>query len=276
MIYHKQLTQSTNDDARSSEYQHMDVIWAEQQSAGRGQRGHSWHSREGENLTFSVVLTPEFLPIVEQFLLSEIVALSLVEALSEYGVECRIKWTNDIYTGDNKIVGVLIEHSLSGDKIVRTIAGIGINVNQLSFPDDLPNPTSMAVVSGMKHSREDVLASFLRHLEVWYDRLERGEKRAVEESYRELMYHLDEQHTYAYPSGERFEAIIRAHRWRYQGVCLQRGGVCSSGQATCRGLVLYVQSRWRLIDAEIEDRHEGDDERYKLGLQLLVVCPHDV
>lgn len=212
MIYHKQLTQSTNDDARSSEYQHMDVIWAEQQSAGRGQRGHSWHSREGENLTFSVVLTPEFLPIVEQFLLSEIVALSLVEALGEYGVECRIKWTNDIYAGDNKIVGVLIEHSLSGDKIMRTIAGIGINVNQLSFPEDLPNPTSMVVVSGREHSREAVLASFLHHLEVWYDRLERGEKRAVEESYRKLMYHLDEQHTYAYPSGERFEAIIRGVR----------------------------------------------------------------
>jgi BirA family biotin operon repressor/biotin-[acetyl-CoA-carboxylase] ligase len=138
--------------------------------------------------------------------------LSLVEALGEYGVECRIKWTNDIYAGDNKIVGVLIEHSLSGDKIMRTIAGIGINVNQLSFPEDLPNPTSMVVVSGMEHSREAVLESFLHHLEVWYDRLERGEKRAVEESYRKLMYHLDEQHTYAYPSGERFEAIIRGVR----------------------------------------------------------------
>ena len=210
MIYHKQLTQSTNDDARSSEYQHMDVIWAEQQSAGRGQRGHSWHSREGENLTFSVVLTPEFLPIVEQFLLSEIVALSLVEALSEYGVECRIKWTNDIYTGDNKIVGVLIEHSLSGDKIVRTIAGIGINVNQREFSADLPNPTSMLrECEGREFDCAEVLARFEQALAHRYGQLREGAAEQLQRDYHERMYRLNEQHTYALPSGERFEATLR-------------------------------------------------------------------
>lgn len=212
MIYKKQTTTSTNDDARSPELHHLDVVWAEWQSAGRGQRGHTWHSIENENLTFSVVLEPHFLPIVEQFLLSEVVALALVATMAEWGIECRIKWTNDIYAGDNKIVGVLIEHSLSCERIERTIVGIGVNVNQREFPADLPNPTSMARECGKELQREEVLATFMEHLEALYAMLERGEKRAIEERYRQTMYHLGEAHTYAYPSGERFTATIRGVR----------------------------------------------------------------
>lgn len=212
MIYHKAATSSTNDDAHDSRYGHLDTIWAEQQSAGRGQRGHAWHSTEGENLTFSVVLTPTFLPIVEQFLLSEVVALALVATFADYAIPCRIKWTNDIYAGDSKITGVLIEHSLSGDTLARTIVGIGINVNQTTFPDDLPNPTSMALERGEKFDRKEVLESFLAHLERLYTKLERGEKESIEELYRTTMYHLDEAHTYAYPTGEQFTATIRGVR----------------------------------------------------------------
>ena len=212
MIDYKVCTTSTNDDAHDSRYDHFDVIWAEHQSKGRGQRGHSWHSTEGENLTFSVVLKPSFLPIIEQFLLSEVVALALVATFKAFGIECRIKWTNDIYAGDKKITGVLIEHSLSGDKIARTIAGIGININQTTFPDDLPNPTSMAVEQGRTFDRREVLDRYLMELEGFYSMLERGEKQAIEELYRNTMYHLDEPHTYAYPSGERFTATIRGVR----------------------------------------------------------------
>ena len=195
-----------------AQYGHMDVVWAGRQSAGRGQRGHSWHSREGENLTFSVVLTPSFLPVVEQFMLSEVVALALVDAMADYGVECRIKWTNDIYAGDNKIAGVLIEQSLSGDTIARTIVGIGLNVNQRMFPEDLPNPTSMVVERGAESDRREVLECFMTHLAKWYARLEQGDKPLIEETYRQRMYHLDQEHTYAYASGERFRATIRGVR----------------------------------------------------------------
>lgn len=212
MIYHIADTTSTNDEARGSEYDHMDIIWAERQSAGRGQRGHSWHSTEGENLTFSVVLKPTFLPIVEQFLLSEVVALALVDTFAAYGIECRIKWTNDIYAEDRKITGVLIEHSLSGDTLARTIVGIGINVNQRDFPDDLPNPTSMAIERSRTFDRRAVLELFSERLGELYSALERGDKRLIESRYRQAMYHLDTLTTYAYPSGERFEATIRGVR----------------------------------------------------------------
>ena len=166
----------------------------------------------GENITFSVVLHPEFLPIVEQFLLSEVVALALVDTMAEYGIECRIKWTNDLYAGDGKLAGVLIEHSLSTTTIARTIVGIGLNVNQAEFPDDLPNPVSMTQLRGIRFDRREVLESFVRNLERWYSLLEDGQKSLVESSYRELMYHRDELHTYALPSGERFRATIRGVR----------------------------------------------------------------
>lgn len=212
MIYHIDITSSTNDLARDAKYTHLDVVWAEHQTSGRGQRGHSWHSTEGENITFSVVLTPSFLPIVEQFLLSEIVALALVDTMAHYGICCRIKWTNDIYAADNKIAGVLIEHSLSGESIARTIVGIGLNINQREFPDDIPNPTSMALERGMMFNREEVLEHYVATLRDLYAMLERGEKEAIEARYIATMYHLAEEHTYAYASGERFRATIRGVR----------------------------------------------------------------
>lgn len=212
MIHHIDCTTSTNDLAHEPQYGHMDIIWAEHQTKGRGQRGHSWHSTEGENITFSVVLEPRFLPIVEQFLLSEVVALALVETLAHYNITCRIKWTNDMYAKDNKIAGVLIEHSLSGDCIARTIVGIGLNINQRTFPDDIPNPTSMALERNASFDREEVLRNFATTLQRYYALLEQGNKEAIEAQYIATMYHLGEQHTYAYPSGERFRATIRGVR----------------------------------------------------------------
>ena len=152
------------------------------------------------------------MPIVEQFLLSEIAALSLVDTMREYGIECRIKWTNDIYVGDNKLVGILIEHSLMGDTLSRTIIGIGLNVNQREFPAELPNPTSMALERGVTFDRREVVEALMRNVERWYAVLERGDKALIEHSYRELMYHRDEEHTYAYPSGELFRATLRGVR----------------------------------------------------------------
>ena len=160
MIYHIAETTSTNDLAREERYGHGDVICAERQTAGRGQRGHTWTSPEGVNLLFSVVLCPTFLPAGEQFLLSQAVALALVDTLGTCGIDARIKWTNDIYAGDRKLVGILIEHHLAGGRLARTVAGIGINVNQTEFDPALPNPTSMALEAGRTFDREEVLDRF--------------------------------------------------------------------------------------------------------------------
>ena len=214
MIYHLDTTSSTNDDARDEKYREGDVVWADFQTAGRGQRGHEWHSRKGENLTFSVVLEPTFVAIAEQFAVSEVVALSLVDMLAEYGIEARIKWTNDIYVGDKKLVGILIEHSLATSTLRRTIVGVGINVNQTEFDASLPNPVSMAQLLDRELNVEEVLQRFLAHLQRNYEALREMQnakckmQNLLHLRYNELLYRLGEFHTYALPSGERFEAKI--------------------------------------------------------------------
>lgn len=208
MIHHIDTTTSTNDDARDPHYRHGDVIWAEHQTAGRGQRGHTWSSREGLNLTFSLVLEPHFLPLKEQFLLSEVVALALTDTFDRYGIHCRIKWTNDIYSGDRKLVGILIEQQNSAGRLSHTVVGIGINVNQTDFDPSLPNPVSMRQIAGHEFSREEVLQTFLHECMERYARLERGEKEGIEADYIDRMYRLGECHPFRLPSGEEIRATI--------------------------------------------------------------------
>ena len=209
MIYHIDTTTSTNDDARDAKYHDGDIVWADFQTAGRGQRGHSWESRAGENLTFSVVLEPHFLPVAEQFMLLEAVALALADFFEQLEVETKIKWTNDIYVGDRKAVGILIEHSYSGGKLSRTIVGIGINVNQTDFSADIPNPISLSLLTGKKYDRQSLLEQFERCLSVRYSQLRNGEWETLQSDYHSVLYRRDELHTFALPDGARFKGIIR-------------------------------------------------------------------
>lgn len=212
MIHRIELTTSTNDDARDPRLRHGDVVWAEEQTAGRGQRGHAWSSRKGENLTFSVVLEPAFLPANEQFLLSEAVALALTDTFAAQSIETRIKWTNDIYAGDRKLVGILIEHNLCGAALSRSVAGIGINVNQSAFDPQLPNPVSMAQLRGRYFDRATLLNAYLEFLEKRYAQLETGDKEGLQRDYQARLYRLGEAHPYLLPDGTRFVATLEGVR----------------------------------------------------------------
>ena len=209
MIYHFDTVGSTNDVARDAKYHDGDIVWAEFQTAGRGQRGHTWESRAGENLTFSAVLEPHFLPVAEQFMLLEAVALALYDFFAELGVDTKIKWTNDIYVGDRKAVGILIEHSYSGGKLSRTIVGIGINVNQTEFSADIPNPVSLAMLTGKKYDRQSLIEQFEKSLSVRYSQLKNGGWEKLQTDYHSVLYRRDERHTFALPDATRFEGIIR-------------------------------------------------------------------
>lgn len=200
---------STNAECKNPCYDHGDVVVAREQTAGRGQRGNRWSSSAGLNLTFSVVLKPTFLAAREQFLLSEAVALALHDTLGELGIASRIKWTNDIYVADKKICGILIEHEVTQQgSLARTIVGIGLNINQKEFEEWVPNPTSLALLTGKEHRLEDVFEKLYDHLMARYEQLQ-SDKEGLHRLYNSLLYRLGEQHTYALPSGERFEGIIR-------------------------------------------------------------------
>ena len=158
------------------------------------------------------MLEPRFLPAGEQFLLNEAVALALTDTFAQFGVAARIKWTNDIYFGDKKLVGILIEHNYAGASLSRTIAGIGINVNQTAFDPALPNPVSLALAGGRKFNRSRLLETFLVRCLRRYAQLERGEKEALQHAYRKRMYRLGEQHPYRLPDGTVFQAAIEGVR----------------------------------------------------------------
>ena len=134
--------------------------------------------------------------------------MSLVDMLAEYGIEAKIKWTNDIYVGDKKLVGILIEHSLAPGSLRRTVVGVGINVNQTEFDAALPNPVSMAQLLGKELDAEVVLKCFLNHLQRNYELLRSGGKAELHDRYNSLLYRKNEYHTYALPSGEKFSAKI--------------------------------------------------------------------
>lgn len=159
-------TESTNSYlARiAAESAHGTIASAYRQTAGRGQRGNSWESEPGKNLTFSILLKGTGVAPSGQFSLSEACALGVASTLRRYIGQASVKWSNDIYYGDSKICGMLIEHSLSGGKIDHTIAGIGINVNQTVFRSDAPNPISMAMVAGHKFDTGEVLESVCQEI----------------------------------------------------------------------------------------------------------------
>lgn len=141
------------------------------QTAGRGQKGNRWESKSGENLTFSILFKPEALPATEQFLLSQIVALGLVDYLADKGITASVKWPNDIYAGDRKICGTLIEPVLADGCVSAAVAGIGLNVNQLDFDPSLPNPTSMRCETGQPFDIHEELPKLLEHIFERYERI---------------------------------------------------------------------------------------------------------
>lgn len=200
---------STNTEAKNPRFRHGDAIVAFEQTEGRGQRGNRWSSRAGENLTFSLVWEPTFLDAPKQFLLSEAVALALCDTLEKYGIAVAIKWPNDIYAGDRKVCGILIEHFISEGRLSRTIVGIGLNVNQTSFEEWIPNPTSMKLLT---EREEDIMAVFntlYGDFDRRYRQLLEGGAERLQQEYRGRLYRLDEAHTYALPDGSRFEGILR-------------------------------------------------------------------
>ncbi len=236
-------TTSTNDLAKGLHYHHGDTIWAWHQSAGRGQRGNRWSGGVGQNIAFTVVLEPTFLAASDQFLISQVVAIALRETLEEYGVESMIKWTNDIYVGDYKIAGVLIENSLRDGVVARSAVGIGVNINQEDFDPELPNPTSMAKVSGRRFDREEVLRRIQSSIMVWIERLRVGERELISECYHSKLYRRGEEHSYRLASGESIRATIEGVREHGELILHHADGTI--GEYLFREVEFVIESRKR-------------------------------
>lgn len=194
---------STN-AAISREAPHGFALMALEQTAGRGQRGNSWEAEPGKNITLSLMLRPRELEATRQFEVSEAVALGILDLLQSLGLEdVAVKWPNDIYVGNRKICGILIENALSGTKIARSIAGIGLNVNQTEFRSDAPNPVSMRQLTGREYPVVELAEAMVAKI---LTRLDRGDNHA---DYLANLWRRQGEHLWQLPDGTRFRTAIQ-------------------------------------------------------------------
>ena len=126
------------------------MLLAKNQTHGRGQKGNIWESLQGENITATLLLKPQNLESADQFYLTMVVAIGIVDLLKGLAPEAQwsVKWPNDIYCADKKIAGILIENVIMGNDFGYCLAGIGLNVNQHKFLSDAPNPISLSMITG--------------------------------------------------------------------------------------------------------------------------------
>jgi BirA family biotin operon repressor/biotin-[acetyl-CoA-carboxylase] ligase len=173
------------------------VIMAEEQYAGRGQQQNTWHAEPGKNLTFSLLLKPHFLAPNQQFDLNRAASLGVYDALYPLvGDKLKIKWPNDIYYGDQKLGGMLIENTIQGDKLKDSIVGIGININQEDFPEGASNATSVKQILQKDYDLTLILSEICKHIEVYYLKLRAGQTEFVRNAYLARLYWLNEERSF--------------------------------------------------------------------------------
>lgn len=189
--------ESTGGVVSASSLPGFTLVVADDQTKGRGQQGNSWETERGKNLTFSLLCHPHFVVASQQFLLSQCMAVSIREALARYVQEVTVKWPNDIYVGDRKISGTLIECDLQGKSISNCIIGVGININQTVFRSDAPNPTSLQLLTGEPYDREEILSAIIENFQAFYTMLQEGREEEVRQRYMQHLYRRTGMHRYS-------------------------------------------------------------------------------
>lgn len=187
------------------------VVYTMRQTAGRGQVGNSWESEPDKNVSFSLLLRPKFLPIPQQFVLSELCCVGVLLGLKQLGApSLSIKWPNDIYAGDDKLCGILIEHRLMGGVLSESVLGVGINVNQTRWIGNAPNPTSLQLL-GIDTTPEQVFDVVTRQISSLYALLKEEPEGAlaIHKLFIEHLYRRTGFHPYVdVQTGEPFSAEL--------------------------------------------------------------------
>lgn len=168
---------------------HGAAFFAHNQTAGKGQHGKTWLIEPGTNITLSVVLDTGFLLLSKAFPLSVMVAVACHDFFSAYaGDETSIKWPNDLYWRDRKAGGILIENLVRGGVWAGSVAGMGINLNQVHFPEGLKNPVSLKQITGKNFDTVSMAKELCTHLEKRYRQLRNGGFEVLWQYYNEHLY----------------------------------------------------------------------------------------
>jgi len=229
-IIHLSETDSTNAALKSiSENEELpsgSIVYADVQTAGRGQRGSSWESEAGKNLTFSILFRPLDVPANMPFVISEMTSLCVKYTLDNYIPEISVKWPNDIYHKDKKISGILIENTILQGKISESIIGIGININQIEFRSNAPNPISMAQITGFSFENMTILKTFRKIFMEQSARINNKLFESIHKEYLNSVYHKVGYHTFRDSKGI-FEAKIQDIEPTGNIVLKRKDGTCS-------------------------------------------------
>jgi BirA family biotin operon repressor/biotin-[acetyl-CoA-carboxylase] ligase len=204
IIFIKNLP-STNtyaaDILKEKKVQEGTIIQTNFQMAGRGQMGNRWESKDGKNLLISIILFPEKINPADQFIISMAVSLGICDFLRNYIPVCSIKWPNDIYVGNDKIAGILIENSIMGEQIENSIVGIGLNINQDVFISDAPNPVSLKMITGSGLNLTECLIQLASDLDKRYKQLLSEQFDIIRSEYVSKLYLLNEWSSFLGPDG---------------------------------------------------------------------------
>jgi len=172
---------------------HGAAWFAREQHAGRGQRGKQWATQPGENIILSTVIEP-FLLVQQQFLLSAAIALACYRFFSNYaGDETKIKWPNDLYWRDRKAGGILVENVLKGQDWKFAIAGMGININQTSFPEHLLNPVSLKQITGKTFDPLNLAKELCLKIDEVLNEMKSGGTENIIQQYNTVLYKRNEK-----------------------------------------------------------------------------------
>ena len=211
-LIYKEHIDSTNrylmEAAKSTFLPEGTVVRAADQYAGKGQQGNTWESAPGENLLFSFLLRPAFLSASQQFDLNIAVCVGLYDVLCSYTDHVKVKWPNDIYVQDRKLGGILIENTLKGSTISTATTGIGLNINQLTFPKTLPHATSLAICKGQHYDLQELLQAVLSGIEKRYLQLRAGKREEIKQQYLKVLYRYAHYAPYSDSKGQDFLAKI--------------------------------------------------------------------
>ena len=191
----------------------LHTVVCRQQTAGRGMRGNSWTSRPGDSLTFSILLRSDLLQGKQQFAVSELASWAVMRTYASYMTEeqktkLKVKWPNDIYYEDRKLAGILIEHSLTGQRVDYTIIGIGMNINDEQFPPELPTAVSLRMITGRSLEPMEVLIRLHDKLALLLPDFLLGRYMDVHRHYMKYLYRREGFHLFTDVHGQ-FRAQIK-------------------------------------------------------------------
>lgn len=183
------------------------------QTGGRGQRGNTWLSEKGKNLTISILLKPKTIAVSQSFYISQLASLCVARTIANYLDDKQkellsVKWPNDIYFGEKKIAGILIENSFMGDTVQYSIVGIGLNVNQETFSETLAQAISLKQITSKEYDLEELLSRLHSKFEDMYEFLHNNKFETIHRSYMKRLYRREGLHLFSRPNGEKFKAEI--------------------------------------------------------------------